>query len=277
MRAIDMHTHIFPPDIIARREQLAAGDKAFGVIYADRRARMADGAALCSYMHDEGVERSVVTCFPFADAGLVRLGNDYVLDIARSDDAVSPFVNIPISGGREAVTEVSRCVEKGARGVGEVAYYEGGFNRSVRRKLGPLARFMEDTRLTLMLHVGEPAGHEYPGKTRDDLGELVHFIQDHPRLRIILAHMGGGLCFYEFMPEIRKSFALVYYDLAAAPFLFSEAIYRFASRFLPDKVCFGSDFPLLRLNRYLQAMSGLEADAKERMLHSNAWRLLGGD
>ena len=60
------------------------------------------------------------------------------------------------------------------------------------------------------------------------------------------------------MPEIRKAFSLVRYDLAASPFLYSDDLYRFAAAFLPDKVLFGSDYPLLALSRYKPRLDGLE-------------------
>ena len=93
---------------------------------------------------------------------------------------------------------------------------------------------------------------------------------------MILAHWGGGLLFYEAMPELREQFRTVYYDTAATPFLYSADIYRAALALgLGGKIIFGSDFPLLPPSRYLSALQTLPDDARERILSGNARGLLG--
>jgi predicted TIM-barrel fold metal-dependent hydrolase len=92
---------------------------------------------------------------------------------------------------------------------------------------------------------------------------------------VILAHWGGGLLFYEAMPELREQFRNVYYDTAATPFLYHADIYRAALALnLGDKILFGSDFPLLPPSRYLPALQTLPDDAQERILFANAQKLL---
>jgi hypothetical protein len=275
MAIFDAHTHIFPPEVIDRRDEISAKDSRFSLLYRDRRARMADVGGLAAYMDREGVDMAVATCFPFQDSGLVRLVNDYVLESARLDARIVPFVVVDTQDESAAVSEAERCFQKGARGVGELAYYEGGFGADERRRLEGFARFLEQMGLPLLLHLNEQVGHDYPGKTPVDFAEVVRFVEAHPSLRMILAHMGGGICFYEFMPEVEKAFSLVYYDLAAAPFLYSNALYAFAARFLPMKVLFGSDFPLLTLARYLPFLAGLEEEAERRILYENGRRLFG--
>ena len=39
---VDFHTHIFPPEMIARRADYAARDPWFAELYGDPRAKMAD-------------------------------------------------------------------------------------------------------------------------------------------------------------------------------------------------------------------------------------------
>jgi predicted TIM-barrel fold metal-dependent hydrolase len=126
-----------------------------------------------------------------------------------------------------------------------------------------------------MLHLNEQVGHRYPGKAFADFGSVAGFVADHPSLRIILAHMGGGICFYEFMPEIRKAFARVYYDLAAVPFLYSNELYAFAAAFLGEKVLFGSDYPLLPFARYIPYLREVEEPARSNILYENGRRLFG--
>ncbi len=275
MSVLDAHTHVFPPEVIDRRDEIATRDSHFSLLYNDRRARMADGKDLAAYMDKEGVDMAVATCFPFRDPGLIRLANDYVLECARLDTRILPLVVVDAHDEKAAVSEAERCFQKGARGVGEMAYYERGFGADERLRLEGIARFLEQNGRPLMLHLNEQVGHHYHGKTAVDFAEVVRFVETHPSLRMILAHMGGGICFYEFMPEIEKAFPFVYYDLAAAPYLYSNALYVFAAGFLSTKVLFGSDFPLLTLARYKPGLEGLNDEAKRRILFENGRRLFG--
>jgi len=272
---MDAHTHIFPPDVIAKRGLIASTETGFSLLYGSGRARMADGPALLSYMENEGIDLAVAACFPFEDEGLIRAANDYVLDMAKTDARVLPFVTVDLRGGDGAVAEAERCLAKGARGVGELAYYREGFGEGQRTRLEGLARFLEQKGAPLMLHVNEQVGHDYPGKALVDFAEVASFVQSHPGLKLILAHMGGGICFYEFMPEIRKTFSNVYYDLAATPFIYSRDLYAFAARFLAEKALFGSDYPLLTLARYRADLESLDDTTRGKLLHDNARRLLG--
>ena len=275
MPALDAHTHVFPPELIEKRRLIASMEGGFSLLYASERSRMADGPALASYMENEGIDRAVALSFPFEDGGLIRAANDYVLDVAKTDKRVLPFVAVDLRGGRSAVAEAERCSGLGARGVGELAYYKEGFGERERTGLEELARFMEQKGMLLMLHVNEQVGHDYPGKARMDFAQVVSFVQAHPGLKLILAHMGGGICFYEFMPEVREAFSNVYYDVAAAPFLYSRELYAFVARFLSGKVLFGSDYPLLTLARYKADLESLDDETRRKLLHDNGRRLFG--
>jgi predicted TIM-barrel fold metal-dependent hydrolase len=275
MPVLDAHVHCFPPECIAKRAQIAASDSGFAAIYGDTRARMVDASAVASYMDSEGIDRVVVVGFCFADPGLVRLQNDYILDAAKADARIIPFIAISTGAEKSALAEMERAVAAGGRGIGELAWYGQGFGSGERAALSRIAAQALAMDIPMMLHVNEQVGHAYAGKSRMDFAELVRFVEEHPGLTIILAHMGGGICFYEFMPEVRRAFASVYYDCAAVPFLYSDAVYAFAAAYLRDKVLFGSDYPLLGLKRYRPAIEALDAPAQRALLFDNGSRILG--
>jgi predicted TIM-barrel fold metal-dependent hydrolase len=109
------------------------------------------------------------------------------------------------------------------------------------------------------------------------LERFYELILSFPRLPILLAHWGGGLPFYELMPEVAKAMANVYYDTAASPFLYSKKIYAIASKIVgAEKILFGTDFPLIRPQRYFQELeeSGLSGEDREKILGLNLSRLL---
>ncbi len=275
MAVIDAHTHIFPPDVIKTRERIAARDSRFSLLYANPKARMADGTSLTRYMTEEQIDRAVVTAFPFRDRGLIAACNDYILDAARRDPSLIPFAMVDVEDESFALTEAERSFHAGARGIGELAFYESGFGEKQRKNLDIVAHYAQENSLPLMIHVNEQVGHAYNGKTRIDFQELVVFVETYPGLVIILSHLGGGICFYELMPEVKKAFARVYYDLAAVPFLYTSEVYGFVTRCMADKVLFGSDYPLLSYKRYAGDMELLEEAGRQKLLHLNARRLFG--
>ena len=172
MPVLDCHTHIFPPEAIRRRERIAGDDKGFAAIYGDGRARMVDAEGLAEYMDREGVDPAAAGCFPFRDASLLRLANDYVLDAAKKDRRIMPFILVDRYDEAKALDEARRCFELGAAGVGEIAWYDAPFGASERKNLDALAAYMEQTGMALLMHLNEPVGHRYPGKTEADFREV---------------------------------------------------------------------------------------------------------
>lgn len=274
MPLIDAHTHVFPAEIIKDRARIAEKDAGFALLYGTPSSRMVDTSALRDYVNREGIDRAFAVSFPFRDPGLLTLSNDCLLELARTDRRIVPLVMVDLWEEERGIAELERCIGKGACGLGEVAFYGEGFARSQRKRMDRLVAPLEEANLVLMMHVNEQVGHPYGGKARIDFSEVVAFVEAHPRLTIILSHLGGGLCFYEFMPEIKKSFANVHYDLAAVPFLYGKEIYRFVSSFLSEKVVFGSDYPLLPAGRYLTDIGDLETEVQARLLFGNAEKIL---
>lgn len=275
MPLIDAHSHVFPREVIENRSRIADKDAGFALLYGQASARMVDGSGLSDYLDREGISRAFALSFPFRDPGLMALSNDALLDLSRVDERIIPFVMVDLWDERRGVAELERCIGKGAFGLGEVAFYGQRFGRSERERLDRLVAPLKEAGLILIMHVNEQVGHPYSGKAEMDFAEVAAFVGAHPGLTIILSHLGGGLCFYEFMPEIKKSFANVSYDTAALPFLYGKEAYRFMGHFLPEKTLFGSDYPLLPAGRYLPDMKDLEEKVQARLLHCNAEALLG--
>jgi predicted TIM-barrel fold metal-dependent hydrolase len=275
---VDFHTHIFPPDVIERRQDYADRDPAFAHIYGNPSARMVDAEGLVEAMGEEGVDKAVVFGFPWADAGISRIANDYLLDAkARYADRIVPFYTPSLAGGKETVRRAARALEKGMQGIGEVAFYTSGMGKRQWSHLKSLAEVARESGAPLLLHANESVGHNYPGKTDMRLRDLWRFVEQAEGVTLVLAHWGGGLFFYELMKSVAKRVQSLYYDTAASPFLYSPKVYRIAADILgPERILFGSDFPLIRPSRYRREMEegGLSVDAQRMILGQNACRLL---
>ena len=271
--------HITPPDIIANWQKYAEKEPYFALLSHNKRNKFAAAEDLVAALEaDETVERAVVFGFAFRDIGLCRYVNDYVIEkVKEYPEKLTGFLVTPVRSG-ETAKEIERCVRLGLAGVGELFPEGQGFDLEDKAQMRTLAETCTELSLPLLLHANEPVGHYYAGKTDVSLRQLETFVSDNGELKIILAHFGGGILFYETMKEIKEKFRNVYYDTAAAPFLYDSRIYRAVKALgLCEKILFGSDFPLLAPSRYLPALeeSGLDPKEKNLILTGNAQKLLG--
>jgi predicted TIM-barrel fold metal-dependent hydrolase len=93
-----------------------------------------------------------------------------------------------------------------------------------------------------------------------------------------LAHWGGGLPFYELMPEVATLTANAVYDSAASTYLYRFEVFRTVLDIVgPRRAIFASDYPVLRQDRFLRRVlaAGLGPDELEPVLAGNARRVYG--
>ncbi len=275
---IDFHTHIFPPEIIENRSKYIQDQDWFSRLYGDRNARMASAEGLIEEMDRCGVDRAVACGFAWDDFGLYAETNDYIADaVSRYPDRLAGFANVPpLHPG--AVGELERCAGLGLSGVGELKPMGQRFDLDDADSLRPLAEFAINAGWPLLVHLSEPVGHQYPGKGMTSPRKGYSFAVSYPELTLVYAHWGGGLAFYELMPDVRERLANVYYDCAANPYLYDPEIFR-VTMGLPvrDKILFASDYPLLRLDQCLDETRGLglSEDDYGALMSGNALKLLG--
>jgi len=288
METIDFHVHITPPDISANWQKYAEKEPHFSLLCQCPQNKFAQAEDILAVMEMtggekqtgrqeyRGIDRAVVFGFGFRDMGLCRYVNDYVIEKARQyPEKLIGFMSVAPCD-TEAEKEIERCHSAGLKGVGEL-YPEGQWFAENTKETRAFTGACKELGLPVLIHANEPVGHYYHGKTGVTLQQLEKFAGDNPGLVIVLAHWGGGLFFYETMPELREKFRNVYYDTAATPYLYDTRIYRAAKALgLCEKILFGSDFPLLRPSRYFDALeeSGLSVEEKTLIMGGNAQRLL---
>jgi predicted TIM-barrel fold metal-dependent hydrolase len=275
---IDFHTHIFPPIFETDRVRFVETDATFGALYADPKARISTADDLIEAMDKHGVDQSVVMGIGWADSGMAREANDYIIDaISRFPDRLVGFAGVNPSWGEGAVTEINRCADAGLRGVGELHPDSQGFDLSDQQTMVPLMEVVEARGLIVTTHSSEPVGHVYQGKGMTRPEVLWEFIGNFPEATIVCAHWGGGLPFYALMPEVRESLSNVYFDTAASPFLYAPDVYQTVAQLVgADKILMGSDYGLLPPSRLIKQVreSSLTTEDKSAILGGNAKRLL---
>jgi predicted TIM-barrel fold metal-dependent hydrolase len=276
---LDAHTHIFPPEVCRRQEDFFADEPAFRLLYDSPKAKLLGPEEMVEALDREGVEAAVVLGFPWRQERLWRRQHEVILEaVRRWPRRLIGFCAVhPLEPG--APREVERCLAAGFRGVGELAWYLEDLGGDLMHVLAPIADLCEHYRAPLLLHVNDPLGPSYPGKAAISLSEIYNTIRAFPEVTWILAHWGGGLPFYALMKkEAPEVFRRVYFDTAASPYLYRPEIYRLAAEMVgPEKILFGSDYPLLPVSRYLKEMedANLPEEWREMILGKNLAGLLG--
>jgi len=276
---IDSHTHLFPPEVVAKRKSFFRREPSFRLLYENEKARLARVEDLLASMDRDGVDQSVICGFPWQDPALSREGNDYLWECARRHpDRLLPFACFSLRSARTAEKEIEHALARGFAGIGELALYQQNFSSNIFQFLTSLLKPLSAKQIPVLLHANEPVGHEYPGKTRNGLRHLYSLLEALPQVTFIFAHWGGGLFFYELMPEVARAAAGAYYDTAASPFLYHPAVYGVALRVVgPQRILFGSDYPLLSPRRYFREFeeAGLPPRVQARIKGENARNLFG--
>jgi predicted TIM-barrel fold metal-dependent hydrolase len=276
---VDFHTHIFPPTILAEREQHLKMDATFASMYSDPKATLASLDDLLSSMDKAGIDVSVAVGFAWRDLDTTRQHNDFLLESAsRSNGRIVALCALPLASGIEAIdNEARRCMEGGARGFGELRPDDLGFYLE-----GPegdaLAEITAALEGVLLFHITEPVGHTYPGKQGLSLSSFYGFVCAHPEVKSVGAHWGGGLPFYDSMPEVREALRRMHVDTAASSLLYGDGVYkRVVDQIGASSILFGSDYPLLAQGRSRRRIeeAGLINSDRDAILGGNAARLLG--
>lgn len=257
-RIVDCHTHMFPTDIPARWDWYAAQDSCFAELTRETpqsrvREAWATPEEALRAADRAGVELIVMQGWYWRDMDLCRRHNDYMEGVVRAyPGRFAAYASINPVFGEAAVREVERCRDMGFSGVGELGPGGNGYSLDHPGLLAVLET-AERLCLPVCFHVGEPVGHVYPGKDRTPIEGFYDIARRFPDLRLILAHMGGGLPFYELLPHVRQAFRNVWYDLAANPLLYDIRAVTAAVRLAgPERVLFGTDFPLTIYPRQCQ-------------------------
>lgn len=274
---IDAHVHYTPPDLRDRLPQMSepywelllnSPQSIQGWVSAEKMLNDMDAA---------GVDKVILVGEYFRQHANCVARNNAVLNlIDRYPDRIGAFAIASPNAGPQAVKEVERCLDAGMIGVGELNFYAQGFTPRTPA-FRDICRLCTERNAPINLHGSEPVGGYYLGKSTTPLHVYYQLAVDFPALKLIYAHWGGGLLFYEIMPRTRRALANVYYDTAASPLLYpTRRIFQMASACVePHKILYGSDYPLKIYPRrmeepnfglFLDAIRKHVPDGKERRL-----------
>ncbi|HEU4641730.1 MAG TPA: amidohydrolase family protein [Gemmatimonadaceae bacterium] len=118
----------------------------------------------------------------------VTLGNDEMLALQeREPHRVRSYVAVNPNDTSHALEEIARCAERGAVGIKLAAS-----RRADDPLLDPVAAEAERRGFPVLHHIWQHRTREWPGQEISDGVDLARLASRHPRVRFILAHIGGG-------------------------------------------------------------------------------------
>ena len=248
---IDAHVHYLPPHVQNDLPLWAEREPYWHMLLNPPQGKSIQGYATAVQLIDDmdkaGLDQVLLVGEYFHQHDSCVTRNTAVLDLLqRYPDRLLALAAIQPTAEAKALAELRRCLAGGMVGVGELNPYAQNFqlaSPAFRR----LAEACIDANVPINLHVSEEIGPYYLGKSATPLRDYYDTAVAFPHLKLILAHWGGGLLFYEQMPRVRRQLAHVYYDTAASPLLYPTAqIFATALACVPPhKILYGSDYPLL--------------------------------
>ena len=264
---VDALTHILPPYFNDHRDEAIARDRTFAELFANPKARIVQAEHLLDEMERAEVDRSVIAGFGWTDQDLAKRSNDYLLEsAARHPDILIPLCSVnPLWPGDDAPREAERCLNFGARGIGELHADTQGWVEPPYDQLQDVmsvASQYSETRNKIafvVIHGSEPLGHIYPGKGTMTPDRLSQLAKRYPDNALIFSHFGGGLPVYKHMPEVNETLTNVWFDSAATPFLYDSDIYDTVEKLVGGtRIFFASDYPLMTQRRALAHLRNSE-------------------
>lgn len=260
------------------RDRFLRRDAWFARLYGAPARKTARAEDVIAAMDASGVDRTLLLGFPWRDPAICALHNDYIIEaVGRYPDRLLGFAIVQPSEGEAAARELARCLDAGLLGCGELGPDGQGFRLESIHDLGPVAEALIAARRPLLTHCSEPLGHDYAGKGTVWPQFLYQAARNFPDLLLVGAHWGGGLPFYELMPEVAAAMHNVYYDSAASTYLYRFDVFRQVAAVTgADRILWATDYPLLGQARFLERTrgAGLSDADLGLVIGGNAARLL---
>jgi predicted TIM-barrel fold metal-dependent hydrolase len=250
---IDSHIHMYSPAVYADPVAWARcmDEPYWGALMGDNPAgRTIQGWVtvdqLLVDMDAADVDKVVMQGIYFRHQKTCVMQNNWYINWVRQhSDRLLGFATVQPLAGQSALDEVRRAVDNGLCGIGEILPFAQDHSIKDDCFLA-VAELAIELDVPLCLHGAEPVGHDYPGRAYTPLQDYVWLAEQYPDLKLILAHFGGLLPYYELNRSIKKIMRNVYYDTAATPLLYAPPVYKSVADIVgPEKILFGSDYPLL--------------------------------
>jgi predicted TIM-barrel fold metal-dependent hydrolase len=278
MRAIDAHVHIRTGDYVTQTTaQQRSAVQSFGARHWELTPPQ-----IAEYYAERDLHACIFSVDKFTSNGL-RNSNDEVAQwAAEFPEVFTGIASVDPWLGAAAVDEVRRSIEElGLKGVKFQPISQQFFVSDPR--FAPLWSTISELGVPVIIHTGTTgSGKGSPGggglrlKYGSPIPYLDDLAADFPELTIVAAHPGWP--WSEELLAVAHHKGNVFMDLSGwAPKYLPEITVRYARSLLADKTLFGSDFPLLSPDRWLDEFDahGFAPEVREKILLGTAARVFG--
>src|SRR6201998_777664 len=195
-------------------------------------------------------------------------------------DILIPFGSVDPARGAEAVKLAKRQIEAGAKGFKFHPSSQAFLPNE--RSVYPVYEVIQEAGLPALFHTGQTgagAGTRGGGGIRLAYSNPMHLDDvavDFPDMPIILAH--PRFPWQEEALSVATHKPQVYIDLSGwSPKYFPPILVQYANTLLKDKILFGSDYPVLSPERWMEEFEKLpiKPEVKPGIFKHNAAKLLG--
>ena len=246
MKIADIHAHIFPEKLAEKASH------SIGSFYGVSIEREADMPRLCAEDKLAGITRCVVSNSA-TNASQVQNANTFLAEAVRGHDGYLAFGTIyPGMDGFEE--ELDRMLELGLRGI----KIHPDFQKLAIDDERGIETYKAIARrdLPVLFHMGDD---RYDFSSPERLTNLLRRVPELPRS---LAHL---------QPE-----SVLYDTSSTLGMIDRELVLRFIDKIGPDRLIFGTDFPMWspkeELERFLSL--GLDEAEQQKILYGNFMNLL---
>jgi predicted TIM-barrel fold metal-dependent hydrolase len=279
--AIDVHTHA---EVSCHDHEDPIMGKFFDAasIYFKADRKRPTIPETIAYYRAQNIAFVMFTVDMEAGTGIKRISNEEIATFARDNaDIMIPFASIDPHKGKYGALEARRLVEEfGVKGFKFHPPLQN-FNPSDRMAY-PLYEVINHYKLPAIFHTGHSGmgtGMRGGGGVRLKYGQpiLVDDVAvDFPDIKIILAHPSWPWTDESLSMALHKE--NVFIDLSGwSPRYFPKQVITYANGQLRHKMLFGSDFPLIKPEKWIVAAgeAGFREDVMPGILKGNAARVLG--
>jgi predicted TIM-barrel fold metal-dependent hydrolase len=275
--AIDVHTHA---EISSRDPQRPSAFQAAAQTYFKNDGQRPTIPEIAAYYRERKIACVIFSVDGEHARGERPVSNEEVAELAaENSDIMIPFASIDPSRGRDGVRAARRLIESyGVKGFKFHPQYQEFFPND---KLAyPLYEAIAEAGLPALFHTGHSGmgtGMRGGGGIRLKYGnpmDIDDVAVDFPDMPIILAHPSWpwqdealSICLHK--PQ-------VYIDLSGwSPKYFPPELVRYANTRLKHKMLFGTDFPLITPDRWLDDFAAIDIrdEVRPLILKENAVKL----
>jgi uncharacterized protein len=267
MKHIDAHIHLYPKQLM--KAIYSYFDKRSPWFFPYRE----DVGESLAYLRESGMEKGFLLLYAHK-ANMSYELNNWAAELCRQNTDLVPFACFHPDDSNPGEL-VRTCLDDWG-----FAGFKLHFNvqrfRPDDPRFAPVYSSVQERGKAMVMHIsGFPAISEYLGATR-----LREVLLEFPKLRVLVAHL--GLHDIEDFWRIMDQYESVYLDTA---FILGSPMFPNADKMVadtmkrfPDRVLYGSDFPLICHNlreglTYIESLPWDE-DLKKKLLFENACNFL---